>query len=198
MGLAGIAWPGRVLAQAKKDKPPPGILVNDVHSQLNSSRVWRIVQPETLDQIRNAIKAAQKEEKPVCISGARHAMGGQQFLADGLMIDTRRMNKVLGFDPEKGHVEVEAGIQWPQLYQQLVALQKGREQQWTFAQKQGADKLTLGGCIAANIHGRGLRMPPFIADVESFRLLNARLEIVNCSRTENPELFRLAIGAGDR
>src|SRR5688572_4465307 len=194
MGLAGIAWPGRVLAQAKKDKPPPGILVNDVHSQLNSSRVWRIVQPETLDQIRNAIKAAQKEEKPVCISGARHAMGGQQFLADGLMIDTRRMNKVLGFDPEKGHVEVEAGIQWPQLYQQLVALQKGREQQWTFAQKQGADKLTLGGCIAANIHGRGLRMPPFIADVESFRLLNARLEIVNCSRTENPELFRLAIG----
>jgi FAD/FMN-containing dehydrogenase len=169
--------------------------VNDVHSQLNSARVWRIVQPENLDGIRSAIRAAQKEERAVCISGARHAMGGQQFLQDGLMIDTRRMNRVLGFDMEKGHLEVEAGIQWPQLLQHLVASQKGRERQWTFAQKQtGADKLTIGGCLAANVHGRGLKLPPFVGDVESFRLLTAKGEIVNCSRSDNAELFRLAIG----
>jgi FAD/FMN-containing dehydrogenase len=186
------------LPQAKKDKkekPPPGILVNDIHSQLNSSRVWRIVQPDSLDGIRAAMRAAQKEERAICISGARHAMGGQQFLADGLMIDTRRMNRVLGFDPEKGHLEVEAGIQWPQVLQNLVNVQKGRERQWTFAQKQtGADKLTIGGCLSANVHGRGLKMPPFIGDVESFRLLTAKGEIVNCSRADNDELFRLAIG----
>ena len=153
------------------------------------------MQPETLDALRNALRTAQKEEKAICISGARHAMGGQQFLMDGLMIDTRRMNRVLGFDAEKGHIEVEAGIQWPQLLQQLASLQKGHERQWTFAQKQnGADKLTIGGCLAANVHGRGLKMPPFIGDVESFRLLSAKGEVVNCSRTENPELFRLAIG----
>jgi FAD/FMN-containing dehydrogenase len=196
----GVAWPSSVLPQAlkkdlKKDKPPPGILVNDIHSQLNSSRVWRIVQPDTLDGIRSAMRAAQKEEHAICISGARHAMGGQQFLQDGLMIDTRRMNRVLGFDAEKGHIEVEAGIQWPQLLSQLVSMQKGRERQWTFAQKQtGADKLTIGGCLSANVHGRGLKMPPFIGDVESFRLLNAKGELVNCSRTENADLFRLAIG----
>ena len=186
------------MPQAKKDKkekPPPGILVNDIHSQLNSSRVWRIVQPDSLDGIRAAMRAAQKEERAICISGARHAMGGQQFLADGLMIDTRRMNRVLGFDPEKGHLEVEAGIQWPQVLQNLVNVQKGRERQWTFAQKQtGADKLTIGGCLSANVHGRGLKMPPFIGDVESFRLLTAKGEIVNCSRADNDELFRLAIG----
>jgi FAD/FMN-containing dehydrogenase len=157
--------------------------------------VWRIVQPDSLDGLRAALKTAQKEEKAICISGARHAMGGQQFLMDGLMIDTRRMNRVLGFDADKGHLEVEAGIQWPQLLRELTALQKGRERQWTFAQKQtGADKLTLGGCLAANVHGRGLKMPPFIGDVESFRLLNARGEVVSCSRGENAELFRLAIG----
>ncbi len=157
--------------------------------------MWRIVQPDTLDGIRAAMRAAVKEEKAICISGARHAMGGQQFLTDGLMIDTRRMNRVLGFDPDKGHIEVEAGIQWPQLLQQLIALQKGRERQWTFAQKQtGADKLTIGGCLSANVHGRGLRMPPFIGDVESFRLLTAKGELLNCSRSDNTELFRLAIG----
>ena len=62
--LAAAAWPASALPQAaKKDKPPPGILVNDVHSQLNSTRVWRIVQPDTLDGVRSAIKAAQKEEE---------------------------------------------------------------------------------------------------------------------------------------
>ncbi len=193
---AALAWPAAAFPQAaRKDKPPPGILVNDVHSQLNSARVWRIGQPESLEGIRAAMRAAQKEEKAICISGARHAMGGQQFLTDGLMIDTRRMNRVLGFDMEKGHLEVEAGIQWPQILHHLVTTQKNRETQWTFAQKQtGADKLTIGGCLSANVHGRGLKLPPFIGDVESFRLLNAKGEVLNCSRTENEELFRLAIG----
>ena len=141
------------------------------------------------------MRAAQNEDRAVCISGARHAMGGQQFLADGLMIDTRRMSRLLNFDADKGHVEFEAGIQWPQVLAQLAAVQKGRERQWTFAQKQGgADKLTLGGCLASNVHGRGLKLPPFIGDVESFRLLTAKGDVVNCSRTENAELFRLAIG----
>ena len=39
-----------------------------------------------------------------------------------------------------------------------------QEQPWAIAQKQtGADRLTIGGAISANIHGRGLAMAPFIA-----------------------------------
>ena len=37
-------------------------------------------------------------------------------------------------------------------------------------------------------------MKPFIADVESFVLVDARGSARTCSRTENAELFRLAIG----
>ena len=49
--LASLAWPASAWSQVdKKGKPPPGILVNDIHSQLNSTRVWRIVQPDTLDR----------------------------------------------------------------------------------------------------------------------------------------------------
>jgi FAD/FMN-containing dehydrogenase len=44
------------------------------------------------------------------------------------------------------------------------------------------------------VHGRGLTLPPFVSDVESFKLIDAAGELKNCSRTENPELFRLAIG----
>lgn len=66
---------------------------------------------------------------------------------------------------------------------------------WRIAQKQtGADHLTLGGALAANVHGRGLVMRPLIADVEQFTLVDARGAIHTCSRTENAELFRLVIG----
>jgi FAD/FMN-containing dehydrogenase len=54
--------------------------------------------------------------------------------------------------------------------------------------------MTLAGSLSANVHGRGLVMPPIVADVESFDLLLASGELRRCSRHESPELFALAIG----
>src|SRR5678809_779089 len=108
-GLAAAA-PGVSLAQAKKDKPPPGILVNDVHGQLSAQRVFAINRPESVDEVLKSFAQARAEEKNVCIAGGRHSMGGQPFAADGVMIDTRKLAKVLAFDMEKGQVEVESGI----------------------------------------------------------------------------------------
>ena len=174
---------------------PPGVIVNDLHSQLNATRVHRVVEPDTLDAARAAIAAAKRERRVVCIAGGRHAMGGQAFATDGVLIDIRRLDRVLGFDMERGLIEVESGMQWPKLLAELTAAQHGRATQWTFAQKQtGADRLTMGGCLSANVHGRGLTLPPFVGDVESFTLLDAAGDLKTCSRTENPESFRLAIG----
>ena len=98
-------------------------------------------------------------------------------------------------DRASGIVDVEAGIMWPALVDHLLESQEGRPRQWGIAQKQtGADRLTIGGALAANVHGRGLTMKPFINDVESFVLVDARGNARTCSRTENAELFRLAIG----
>ena len=196
LAALAAAWPGKAWPQAKKPKPAPGtILVNDVHSQLNSVRVFRIVAPQSLDEVRAALAAARKDERAVCISGARHATGGQQFCADAVMLDIRKLKRILHFDRERGLIEVESGMQWPDLLEHLHVSQRGVEKAWAFAQKQtGADRLTMGGCLSANIHGRGLAMPPFINDIESFKLITARGNVLNCSRSENAELFRLAIG----
>src|SRR5258706_12171481 len=195
-GLAAAA-PALSLAQPKaaKPQPPPGILVNDVHAQLSSARVFAIERPDTVEGILKAFELANKEQRSICIAGSRHSMGGQPFVADGVMIDTRKLTKVLAFDAERGHIEVESGIMWPQLLEHLTRVQQGAPRQWTFAQKQtGADRLTMGGSLSSNIHGRGLTMQPFISDIESFKLIDARGEILRCSRGENQELFRLAIG----
>jgi FAD/FMN-containing dehydrogenase len=200
-----MPWPRAAWSQAaKKAKPPPGILVNDLHSQLNSTRVYRIAAPTSLDAVRPLLSSARKEKRPVCIAGGRHAMGGQQFCADALMLDTRKLNRVLAFDGERGLLEVESGIQWPEILAFLQTSQVAMNpadkagpgaQAWAFAQKQtGADRLTIGGSLSANMHGRGLTMPPFVHDIESFKLINGRGNVVNCSRAENADLFRLAIG----
>jgi FAD/FMN-containing dehydrogenase len=52
----------------------------------------------------------------------------------------------------------------------------------------------MAGTIAANAHGRGLKMKPFISDVESLVLVDATGAAQTCSRKENPELFRLVPG----
>jgi FAD/FMN-containing dehydrogenase len=157
--------------------------------------VDRIVAPGSVEEVQCAIRAAAAAGKAVCIAGGRHAMGGQQFARGAVLIDTRRLNRVLRLDKERGLVEVEAGIQWPELIARLVRMQAGQPGSWGIRQKQtGADRLCLGGALSANVHGRGLVMKPIIDDVESFVLVDATGEVRTCSRTENARLFRLAIG----
>lgn len=179
---------------------PTGTPVNDVHSRLNPTQVARILSITNVEQIQQAVHAARAAGQALCIAGHRHAMGGQQFAEGGLLLDLRDFNHVLDFDPERGLIEVEAGIDWPTLIAYLETVQTDTVQTdiaapWGIRQKQtGADRLTLGGALAANVHGRGLTMRPIIADVESFLLINAQGEPRMCSRSENPDLFRLAIG----
>jgi FAD/FMN-containing dehydrogenase len=185
-----------VLPQAMRPNADgASIVVNDIHSQLNRTVVDRIAYPTSVGGLRAAILDAKSRGKLVSVAGGRHAMGAQQFGTDAVLLDTRGMNSVLSFDAERGLIEVEAGILWPKLIGYLNETQAGRERQWGIIQKQtGADRLSLGGALAANVHGRGLTLKPIIDNVESFTLLDATGEVRRCSRRENSELFRLAVG----
>ena len=170
-------------------------LVNDIHSGLNATMVHRVARPESVVDVQAAIAAAAAEGRAVSIAAGRHATGGQQFGAGTVLLDMSGMNRVLGFDAEAGIVEVEAGIQWPELIAWLLEARAGQELQWGIIQKQtGADRLSLGGALAANIHGRVLGRKPIVDDVVSFTLVDADGELRMCGREENPDLFRLAIG----
>ena len=52
----------------------------------------------------------------------------------------------------------------------------------------------MGGSISVNCHGWQPNSPPISSTIESFRIINADGEILNCSKSENTELFSLAIG----
>jgi len=174
---------------------PARVVVNDVHSRLNRTEVANVVVPDTPAAVADAVARAAASGTPLSVAGGRHAMGGQQFCSGGTLLDIRALDRVLAFDREAGTVDVEAGIHWPALLSFLDRVQRGQRRRWAIAQKQtGADRLSLGGALAANVHGRGLSMRPIVADVEAFTLVGADGRFRTCSRTENGELFRLVIG----
>ncbi|PYJ73634.1 MAG: hypothetical protein DME75_00990 [Verrucomicrobia bacterium] len=176
-------------------EPERGIWVNDVHSQLNSTRVRELLVPRTRHELAEIVRSASQKGLPISLSGCRHSMGGQQFATDSICIDTRSLDRVISFNQERGLIEAEAGIQWPQLIRTYLEAQRDSAKQWGIAQKQtGADTFTLGGSLSSNVHGRGLTMKPLISNIESFTLTNATGKSIRCSRDENQELFRVAIG----
>ena len=171
------------------------LAVNDIHSGLNRTEVSRIEAPKSLEELQRVVLKAAEARESLSIMGGRHSMGGQQFLTDGVLLDTCGLDRMLSLDSEKGLITVEAGIMWDTLVSGLQKKQQGMPRRWSIVQKQtGADHLSIGGALAANGHGRGLSYAPIVQDVESVELVDASGALCHCSRTENRELFSLAIG----
>ena len=59
--------------------------VNDIHSGLNATEVSEIMRPTTVDEVIHIVRHATA----ISITGARHAMGGQQF-GTATTLDARR------------------------------------------------------------------------------------------------------------
>jgi FAD/FMN-containing dehydrogenase len=191
---AGAAW-GLPLRHALRADEPEGVTLNDVQSQLNATRVRRVFRPKALKDFQEALALARRSDRAISIAGGRHSMGGQQFGKDNFHFDTTAFNQVLALDEKRGLVTVEAGIQWPGLIDELHKRQPNAVAPWTIREKQtGVDEVTLGGSLSSNVHGRGLKFPPLVHDIQSFQLMDAAGELHQCSRKENPELFSLAIG----
>jgi len=172
-----------------------GVELNDIHSLLNATKHSAVINPNSLEDIQHAIRDAKAKGQAISISGGKHSMGGQQFGTGTIHLSMSSFNQVIGLDTEKGIVEVQSGIQWPELVAWLSTNQPESGRKWGIRQKQtGADRLSIGGALSSNIHGRGLAMRPMVDDVESFTLIDANGDVKTCNRVENRELFRLVIG----
>jgi len=175
-----------------------GQWVNDEHSALNATRVSRVIKPTTQAQLLALVNTAVKERKSFSTCGARHSAGGQQFLQDQMLVDCTAFNSVIAYDQDKGLLTVEPGARWSDLLHWLhgdYINGQGKPGRWTIRQRPtGTDQLTIGGTLSSNAHGQGLKFKPLIDDVRSLQLIDSSGKLVIASRTENTELFALAVG----
>ena len=169
--------------------------LNDVQSRLNRTEIARIVRPQTSEDVRNEIRKAATDGIAICPSGSLHSMGGQQFVSSGVSLSSSELKKIGPLDRDERTVWIQSGVTWPELVRWLHERQRESPMTLSIIQKQtGADEMTLGGALSSNIHGRVLGRKPIVADIEEFYLTDARGERILCSRENNTELFRLAIG----
>ena len=122
LGVASLL----VAAAARPARAAHRSWLNDVHSGLNPTPVRGVHRPGSLAQLQTLVREAGRAGEALSVAGARHAMGGQQFLTDGWVVDMAAMNRVLAFDAQAGLVECEAGIQWPEFMAHLERAQTGQ------------------------------------------------------------------------
>ncbi len=183
-----------ILAPIAHSPQPSRELVNDVHTGLNPTWVDRVVRPTSIVEIQNLLNESRRRNKVISVSGSRHAAGGQQFAENSTLLDMRGFNRVIGLDATSGILQVESGIEWPELVRTSLDLQEDNPV-WGIRQKQGgADRMTLAGALSANAHGHCLGSPPIISDVEWIEIVTADGKVQRCDRKRDRELFSLIIG----
>jgi FAD/FMN-containing dehydrogenase len=156
--------------------------------RMQSAPVRAVVRPADEEELRRDVAGAVASGAKVSIRGIGHSAGGQSFCRGAVMIDMRRLNRVLEFDAESRTLRVQAGASWADLTPLLEA------HGLSVTTKQEFDSFTLGGSIAANVHGKTIEFGPLIESVQSLRLLKADGRIINVSREENADLFPAVVG----
>ncbi|MBA3992127.1 MAG: hypothetical protein C0469_01275 [Cyanobacteria bacterium DS2.3.42] len=185
----------QIFSREKQTTASNQTIANDVHSKLNSTNHREIIKVKSGLQVQALLRSPHYKNYAFSIAGGRHAMGGQQFLTDGILLDTSQFNQVVDFDSDGGLITVQAGMLWGDLVTALGRLNQQHKCNWSIIQKPtGADDISIGGSLASNIHGRVLGRKPFIADIEHFTAIMADGKRATVSRTENAELFALAVG----
>ncbi len=114
---------------------------------------------------------------------------GDAALNPSMTLSMLRSDRILAFDPATGRLECESGI----LLADIIATFVPRS--WFPPVTPGTKFVTLGGMIAADVHGKNHHGAGSFGDhVESLRLALADGRIVECGPNENPELFAATRG----
>ena len=172
-------------------EPPPAGYVDDA-SRLNQTKVAEVWQvPVDADdpegQLVELLRRATADDLRVSVAGARHSMGGHTIYPGGITIDMTPWNE-MELDAERSILKVQAGALWQDILPYLD--QRGS----SVAVMQSNHSFSVGGSISVNCHGWQYDRPPIASTVVSFRLMQADGTILQCSRSENQELFSLALG----
>jgi len=121
--------------------------------------------------------------------GMRRSYGDSCINSHATELSTRRLNRFMRFDDERGLLRCEAGVTLDDILQVIVP--RG----WFLPVVPGTRFVTLGGAIANDVHGKNHHHAgSFGCHVRSLTLLRSDGSRPACSPTENSTLFAATIG----
>lgn len=151
-----------------------------------------VVIARSAQQVASLLKAAQAHRVPVTVRGGGLTTEGESVAYGGVLLDMTGMSRVLAVDKAKRTVRTEAGIFWASLAEHL--------------RRHGMDYLSaplnltssVGGTLGVGgIDVNSARLGCSADQALALQVVTPTGEIVECSDSENPELFqRVILGYG--
>lgn len=121
--------------------------------------------------------------------GQGRSYGDAALNEGGRVVLTERVNRFLVFDREQGIVRAEAGV----TLADLLALTVPRG--WFPLVTPGTKHVSLGGCVAADVHGKNHHHDgAFARSVRELELITADGRRLRCGTQENREAFNATVG----
>lgn len=125
----------------------------------------------------------------VIARGQGRSYGDAALNVNGRVLLTERVNRLLEFDRVNGNLRAEAGTTLAEILDVIVPMG------WFLPVTPGTKFVSLGGCVAADIHGKNHHHDGSFGDhVLSIELILADGSRVMCSPSENPGLFWATVG----
>lgn len=146
-------------------------------------------EPCAVTRVADRRAAAALAGEPLIGRGLGRAYGDSALNASGLVADCTGLDRFLAFDPATGLLTCEAGVSFADVV--AVFLPRG----WFLPTTPGTKFVTVGGSIAADVHGKNHHRVGSLGNfVEWIDLLLADGRVVRCSREADPELFYATLG----
>lgn len=121
--------------------------------------------------------------------GQGRSYGDASLNENGCVLLTERIDRLLDLDLHKGILRAEAGVTLADILDVIVP--KG----WFLPVTPGTKFVSLGGCVAADVHGKNHHQDGSFGDhVLGIELILADGRRMICSPAENPELFWATVG----
>jgi decaprenylphospho-beta-D-ribofuranose 2-oxidase len=146
-----------------------------------------LYRPEKRSEVAAALAAGRQTS--YIPRGLGRSYGDAALNKDGGVIWQVLLNRFLSFDSTSGELECESGVSLAEIIQYF--LPRG----WFLPVTPGTKFVTVGGAIAADIHGKNHhRDGSFSNFVRDLRLLVPSGDVLLCSPTQNPETFWATVG----
>ena len=92
----------------------------ETHPQDSTPKPWLVVSPAASQQVQQVVRLCARHQVPLVPSSSGvHSHGTPLPRDGGIVLDLRRMDRVLAVDPENRVVRVEPGVTWGRLQEHL-------------------------------------------------------------------------------
>ncbi len=147
-----------------------------------------LAEPATIDGAAQLLRAGA-DVRGVIPRGLGRSYNNAAQSADGVVISTARMNRIIELDATTGLVTCEAGVSLEQLM--VAGLRAG----WFVPVSPGTRQVTIGGAIAADVHGKNHHVAgSFARHVPSFEILLPGGDLRPVTGSSDPALFWATAG----